>query len=384
MTQARLRDPASDTDATRREPSGDAPRLLGQLPLEHFEHLIGRSSADADLEDGSDHLTGRRVLVTGAGGSIGTELCHRIRRRSPESLVAVDHDETALHALGLAVAADERVRCVLADVRDAPRVREVLTQSRPDVVFHAAALKHLPVLESNPDEAWKTNVLGTRNVVDAARAAGASVLVNLSSDKAANPSSVLGKSKLLSEVVTARAAEASGRRFLSVRFGNVLATRGSVLTTFIAQIDRGEDLSITHPDVTRYFMTVAEACELVLRAGAIGRAGESLLLDMGRPVRILDVAEALIAMSRREVGVRVVGLRPGEKLHEDLLGAGEVATSPVHARVTHARVAADDPGVAAIERELRPVGDRTSLAPSPAAVDPDAARRPLPLDGDLN
>jgi FlaA1/EpsC-like NDP-sugar epimerase len=214
---------------------------------------------------------------------------------------------------------------------------------RPDVVFHAAALKHLNMLEQYPDEAWKTNVLGTRNVLEASRAVGVSHFINISTDKAADPTSVLGHTKRVAERLTATYAGQSPGRFLSVRFGNVLGSRGSVLETFAAQIARGGPVTVTHPDVTRYFMTVSEAVQLVIQAGAIGSTGEVLVLDMGDPVRIADLAAALIDLENRPINVLFTGLRPGEKLQETLFGTGEQDSRPVHPQISHVPVSPLDP-----------------------------------------
>ena len=217
---------------------------------------------------------------------------------------------------------------VLADIRDFERLRQVFHERAPDVVFHAAALKHLPMLEQYPEEAWKTNVLGTLHVLDAARESGVGVFVNVSTDKAANPTSVLGYSKRIVERLTSAVAHEAPGRYVSVRFGNVLGSRGSVLTAFADQIDKGGPVTVTHPQVTRYFMTIPEAVQLVIQAAAIGQDGEALVLEMGEPVRILDVARQLIALSGRDIDIVFTGLRPGEKLHEDLLGAGETGVVP--------------------------------------------------------
>jgi FlaA1/EpsC-like NDP-sugar epimerase len=210
---------------------------------------------------------------------------------------------------------------------------------RPQVVFHAAALKHLPLLEQYPAEAYKSNVIGTLNVLEAAAAAGVEVFVNISTDKAANPTSVLGYSKRVAERLTAHMATASSAgTYLSVRFGNVLGSRGSVLGAFRDQIEKGGPVTVTDQDVTRFFMTIPEAVQLVIQAGAIGRSGEVLVLDMGEPVRIYDVARRLIALSKRPISIVFTGLRPGEKLHEELFGDDEIDDRPRHKLVSHATV----------------------------------------------
>jgi FlaA1/EpsC-like NDP-sugar epimerase len=228
---------------------------------------------------------------------------------------------------------------VLADVRDADSIHRVFEAHRPQVVFHAAALKHLPMLEQYPHEAVKTNVLGTEAVLNASVDCGVERFVNVSTDKAANPTSALGYSKRVAERLTAAASQQGDGTYLSVRFGNVLGSRGSVLASFHAQIAGGGPVTVTHPDVTRYFMTVSEAVQLVIQAGAIGRPGEVLVLDMGEPIRILDVARRLVVWSRRPIDIVFTGLRPGEKLHEALFGEGEVDVRPIHPLIAHSGVA---------------------------------------------
>jgi FlaA1/EpsC-like NDP-sugar epimerase len=286
-------------------------------------------------------LAGKRVLVTGAGGSIGSELCRQIHRLGPARLGMLDRDESALHALQLSIDGRGLLSTrdlILADIREASCLERIFTDFRPDVVFHAAALKHLPMLEMYPDEGLKTNVQGTANVLAAAGAAGASVVVNISTDKAADPTSVLGRTKRCAEHLTAQAALDYPGRYVSVRFGNVLGSRGSVLTAFAEQIRQGGPVTVTDPGVTRYFMTVAEAVQLVLQAGALGGDGEVMVLDMGTPVSIRDVAEGLIAMSGRPIAIEYTGLRPGEKLHEVLSGAWEELQPTAHPLISHTQV----------------------------------------------
>ncbi len=297
--------------------------------------LLGRRQIETDLDAIAGYVTGRRVLVTGAGGSIGSELCRQLVRFAPAELVMLERDESALHAVQLSIEGramlDDR-NLVVADIRDAERLAEVFDEHRPEVVFHAAALKHLPLLEMHPREAVKSNCRGTQNLLDAALAHGVDHFVNISTDKAADPSSVLGTSKRLAERLTAAAAAESrgDGTYVSVRFGNVLGSRGSVLTAFRAQIDAGGPITVTDPEVTRYFMTVEEAVQLVIQAGAIGGHGESLVLDMGEPVRIDDVARRMAQQASKPVRITYTGLRPGEKLHEVLLGSDEEPRTTAH------------------------------------------------------
>lgn len=321
--------------------------LLGNQPdVGHIRpiteaDLLGRRVIDTDIATVASYLTGRRVLVTGAGGSIGSELCRQIHRFAPAELYMLDRDESALHAVQMSIegkALLDSDALVLADIRDRERLLAIFARIRPDVVFHAAALKHLPLLERYPAEALKSNVLGTQNVLDAAVAAGVDRFVNISTDKAANPISVLGYSKRIAERLTANVAARARRPYVSVRFGNVLGSRGSVLGAFHAQIDNGGPVTVTDPDVTRYFMTVEEAVQLTIQAAAIGQPGEALVFDMGEPVRIADVARRLIVQANRPVRLDFTGLRPGEKLHEDLLGADELDLRPNHPMISQVPV----------------------------------------------
>ncbi|MHB8318878.1 MAG: polysaccharide biosynthesis protein [Acidimicrobiales bacterium] len=311
------------------------------------EDLLGRRTIDTGVEEIAGYLEGRRVLVTGAGGSIGSELCRQITRFAPAELIMLDRDESGLHQVQLSIegrATLDSRSLVVCDIRDREALAEVFDEHRPEVVFHAAALKHLPLLEMWPAEAIKTNVVGTQNLVEIAKATGVAEFINISTDKAANPTSVLGYTKRIAERLTAAASSDGDATFLSVRFGNVLGSRGSVLKTFREQIKEGHPVTVTHPEVTRYFMTVEEAVQLVIQAGAIGENGEVLVLDMGSPVRIDDVARQLIKQaapdSTRRSEIVYTGLRPGEKLHEELFGAGEVDVRPRHPLISHVSVPA--------------------------------------------
>jgi len=303
--------------------------------------LLGRAAVQTDLASIAGYVTGKRVLVTGAGGSIGAELCRQLHRFSPAELIMLDRDESALHGVQLSIhgrALLDSPDVVLNDIRDEVALRRVFEDRRPEVVFHAAALKHLPMLEQYPHEAFKTNVLGTANVLEAAAEVGVTTFVNISTDKAADPTSVLGYSKRAAERLTADMAGRAAGAYLSVRFGNVLGSRGSVLHTFTAQIEAGGPVTVVHPEVTRYFMTVEEAVQLVIQAGAIGEDGEVMILDMGQPVKIVDMAQQLIAMSGKSIEIVYTGLRDGEKLHEELFGAAESDERSRHPLVSHAHV----------------------------------------------
>ena len=304
--------------------------------------LLGRATADIDPDAVAHYITGKRVLVTGAGGSIGSELCRQIARFEPAQLFMLDRDESGLHEVQLSIegrALLDTPNLVLADIRDPERLDEVFQRLRPEVVFHAAALKHLTLLEWAPEEAWKTNVFGTQHVLAAAARAGVERVVNISTDKAADPTSVLGLSKRVAERLTAHHACTEVGTYVSVRFGNVLGSRGSVVHIFRAQAESGGPITVTHPDVTRYFMTVEEAVRLTIYAGAIGRSGEVLVLDMGVPVRIASVAERFAQQHDPPLEIVFTGLRPGEKLHEDLIATGEADHRPIHPLITHVPVA---------------------------------------------
>jgi len=316
---------------------------LSSLRAVDVEDVIGRRPVDTDITSIAQYITGRRVLVTGAGGSIGSELCRQLHKFGPSELVMLDRDESALHAVELSIygrALLESPEVVLVDIRDTRTLQDVFVEHQPQVVFHAAALKHLTLLERYPQEALLTNVYGTLNVLQAAAASGVEHFVNISTDKAANPVSALGHSKRLAEQVTAWFAtqDHAGGKYLSVRFGNVLGSRGSVLHAFAAQIENGGPVTVTDPEVTRFFMTIPEACQLVIQAGAIGRPGEALVLDMGDPIKIVDVARRMITMSGKDVDVVFTGLRPGEKMHEELLGDGEASKRPSHPMISHVDV----------------------------------------------
>jgi FlaA1/EpsC-like NDP-sugar epimerase len=322
--------------------------------------LLGRHQIDTDLDAIAGYLTGKRVLVTGAGGSIGSELCRQIHRFAPAELMMLDRDESSLLAVQLSIDPAARLddpAVILADLRDAGRIRTIFRERRPQVVFHAAALKHLSLLQRFPGEAVLTNIQGTLNVLSAATSVER--FVNISTDKAANPVSVLGASKRITERLTAEMARRRAGTFLSVRFGNVLGSRGSVFTTFSAQIAAGGPITVTDPEVTRYFMTIQEAVHLVIQAAAIGRGGEALVLEMGKPVRIAEVAAQMAAMAPSPVEIRYIGLRPGEKLAEELFGEGEVDRRPIHPLISHVSV---PPLPIASLRTLDPTGPAPDLA----------------------
>ena len=319
----------------------DRPVRVGDIRDLDLSDLMGRRQIDLDLGEIAGYLTGKRVLVTGAGGSIGSELCRQLVQFGPAELIMLDRDESALHAVQLSLTGRAMLDgddLVLADIRDIAHLQQIFATRRPEVVFHAAALKHLTLLERHPGEAVKSNVWGTLAVLDAAQAAGVERFVNVSTDKAADPESVLGYSKRITERLTAHVAQDAAGSFMSVRFGNVLGSRGSVLTTFVSQIASGGPITVTHPEVTRFFMTIQEAVQLTIQAGAVGNPGEVLVLDMGDPVAIADVARQMAADAPTPIEIVYTGLRPGEKLHEDLLSVDEVDTRPRHPLISQVAV----------------------------------------------
>lgn len=308
--------------------------------------LIGRAPAPPDLSSARSLIRGHRVLVTGAGGSIGSELCRQIAALDPAELVMLDRDESSLHELQMSLthrALLDTPDLALADIRDPASLEAVFALHKPEIVFHTAALKHLPLLESHPQEAWKSNVHGTQNVIEAASRHGVETFVNVSTDKAARPTSELGRTKRIAEGLTSSAAARTGSRYMSVRFGNVIGSRGSAVPAFAEQICQGGPVTITHAQVTRYFMTIPEACALVLFAASVGEAGETLVLDLGEPVRIHDIARRLMLLLHRPCQIVYTGLRPGEKLHEELISPEESEITRRHDGVYHVKNPGIDP-----------------------------------------
>ena len=334
---------------------------VGDLREPTEADLLGRHKVQTDLQSVSDYVRGRTVVVTGAGGSIGSELCRQLSAFAPGRLVMVDRDESGLHGVQLSLegrALLDSDSLILLDIRDRTRVARLFGDIKPDVVFHAAALKHLPLLQAHPSEALKSNVWGTLSVLDASASAGVSHFVNISTDKAANSANVLGYSKRIAEGLTSSFGQRFPGRYLSVRFGNVLGSRGSVLTAFRSQLERGGPLTVTHPEVSRYFMTIEEAVQLVIQAGAIGGDGHAMVLDMGDPVLIYDVARQLAASRRPEVPIEFTGLRPGEKLHEDLFCSDESPNQSAHDLIRYVDVPALDPDRV---RDLDPTGTHAEV-----------------------
>jgi len=308
------------------------------------EDLLSRQPLEVDLTEIAPHIANRTILVTGAGGSIGSELCRQIVALRPSLLILFGHGENSLfdisEELRLRFAFD-RTKVVLGDVADPASVRSVFSKYHPHLVFHSAAHKHVPIVEDNVCEAVKNNVLGTHVVALAAAAAGTAKFVLLSTDKAVNPTSIMGATKRVSELIAQSFFNQTGTEFVTVRFGNVLESRGSVIPTFKKQIENGGPVTVTHRDMQRYFMTIPEAVSLVLLATAIGRDGQVLVLDMGEPVKIVRLAETLITLSgltpHKDIHIVETGMRPGEKLFEEILTSYEGLSATSHSRLFTAR-----------------------------------------------
>ena len=312
-----------------------------QLRNVEIEDLLGRDPVQLDQTMIEKQLRGKKILVTGAGGSIGSEICRQVAKFKPKEIVILGHGENSIYQLNMELVGKYSqhftITPVIADVQDRKRIFEVMDKYRPDVVYHAAAHKHVPLMELNPREAVKNNILGTRNVAEAASHARVKAFVMVSTDKAVNPPNIMGATKRLCEmIVQDMATRSEYTKFVAVRFGNVLGSRGSVIPLFKKQIAEGGPITVTHPDIVRYFMTIPEAAQLVIQAGALARGGEIFVLDMGQPVKIVDLAKNLIRLSGYDEGdieIKFTGLRPGEKMYEELLNEGEVNPKQVFPKI---------------------------------------------------
>jgi FlaA1/EpsC-like NDP-sugar epimerase len=371
---------------------------VNQLRDVDIEDLLRRDPVRTDTQAVTALLRGKRVLVTGAGGSIGGELCRQVLRCGPESLILLGHGENSIFAIDNELrrlssrlgATATTITAVIADIRDAPRMAAIIEEYRPQVIFHAAAHKHVHLMESNPTEAITNNVLGTRNLLDAAIASGVERFVMVSTDKAVNPVGIMGASKRVAEIMVHEAARRSGRAYVAVRFGNVLASRGSVVLTFKEQIAEGGPVTVTHEEMTRYFMTIPEAVQLVMQASALGRGGEVFMLDMGEPVRIVDMARDLIELSGLEVGrdidIVVTGARPGEKLTEELFIAGEEYEPTKHEKIYIAASATNSlpqhmkETIETLDRAAQCGDEKAILAGLSTLVPEFTPRKPVPVD----
>ncbi|MEH7011319.1 nucleoside-diphosphate sugar epimerase/dehydratase [Neobacillus niacini] len=319
--------------------------MTGKISVNQFrevqvEDLLGRDPVELDIGSISEYVSGKTVLVTGAGGSIGSEICRQICKFNPRKIVLVGHGENSIYQIDMELKKlyQEQIEIVpvIGDIQDRARMFEVMAEHRPFVVYHAAAHKHVPLMEYNPREAVKNNVFGTKNVAEAADTFGVSTFVLISSDKAVNPPNVMGATKRFAEMIIQSLAGHSNTKFVAVRFGNVLGSRGSVIPLFKKQIQAGGPVTVTHQDMTRYFMTIPEASRLVIQAGSLARGGEVFVLDMGEPVKIVDLAKNVIKLSGyniEEIGIHFTGLRPGEKMYEELLNENEIHPESIFPKI---------------------------------------------------
>ncbi|WML45830.1 nucleoside-diphosphate sugar epimerase/dehydratase [Neobacillus sp. PS3-40] len=320
--------------------------VTGRVSVKQFrdvqvEDLLGREPVDLNIDSISEYVTNKVVLVTGAGGSIGSEICRQISKFNPKQLVLLGHGENSIYTIEMElkeIFAKKKIQFipVIADVQDVKKMMSVMGAYQPDVVYHAAAHKHVPLMEANPEEAVKNNLIGTINAAKAARWNGVKTFVMISTDKAVNPTSVMGATKRLAEMMIQHMDQVSETKFVAVRFGNVLGSRGSVIPLFKRQIEKGGPVTVTHPDMVRYFMTIPEASRLVIQAGALAKGGEIFVLDMGDPVKIVDLARNLIKLSGNlidEIDIEFTGMRPGEKLFEELLKKEEVHEKQIYPKI---------------------------------------------------
>ncbi|MFD4703679.1 polysaccharide biosynthesis protein [Gottfriedia sp. NPDC058432] len=320
--------------------------MTGKVSVNQFrdvqvEDLLGREAVELDIEMISDSITNKIVLVTGAGGSIGSEICRQISKFSPSTLILLGHGENSIYTIEMDLKeqfVNTSIKFVteIADIQDEKKMISIMRKHRPHVVYHAAAHKHVPLMEQNPEEAVKNNIIGTLNVATAASLYDVENFVMISTDKAVNPTSVMGATKRLAEMIIQNLDRNGKTKFVAVRFGNVLGSRGSVIPLFKKQLEKGGPITVTHPDMVRYFMTIPEASKLVIQAGALANGGEIFVLDMGDPVKIVDLAKNLIKFSGNsidEVGIEFTGIRPGEKLFEELLNKEEVYEQQVYPKI---------------------------------------------------
>ncbi|MEI7663781.1 MAG: nucleoside-diphosphate sugar epimerase/dehydratase, partial [Bacteroidota bacterium] len=309
---------------------------FNQIKNINIEELLEREEIKLDKQRITGEITGKTILVSGAAGSIGSEIVKQLSRYAPRQLILVDQAETPLHYLELETLSNNptyQVEFILCDICNGNRMRKIFETFRPEVVYHAAAYKHVPMMENNPAEAVLTNIRGTRIIADLSVECGVKKFIMISTDKAVNPTNVMGASKRIAEIYTQALNSAGATHFITTRFGNVLGSNGSVIPMFHSQIEKGGPVTITHPEVTRFFMTIPEACQLVLEAGAYGQGGEIFVFDMGKSVKILDLAKKMIQLSgltlNKDIQIKFIGLRPGEKLYEELLNIEE-NTIPTH------------------------------------------------------
>lgn len=313
---------------------------VNQMREVQVEDLLGRDPIELDTAMISENLKGKTVLVTGAGGSIGSEVCRQVCRFSPRKIVLVGHGENSIYGIDMELRNQYQneieIVPVIGDIQSRERIFTIMEEHQPNIVYHAAAHKHVPLMEVNPREAVKNNIFGTKNVAKAAQAYNVDTFVMISTDKAVNPTNVMGATKRFAEMVIQQLAGQGKTKFVAVRFGNVLGSRGSVIPLFKKQIEAGGPVTVTHPEMTRYFMTIPEASKLVIQAGALARGGEIFVLDMGEPVKIVDLAKNLIKLSGYgidEIGIHYSGIRPGEKMYEELLNENEVHPKQIFPKI---------------------------------------------------
>ena len=302
------------------------------------EDLLGRDPVKLDTAQIKDNIEGNTIMVTGAGGSIGSEICRQLTQFKPEKLILVGHGEYSIYQIHMELKdiLDVEIIPIIGDVKDKERMRMIVEEHRPTKIYHAAAHKHVPLMEYNPHESVKNNVIGTRNVAEAAAEYNVKTFVLVSTDKAVNPTNVMGASKRIAEMIVQSMNGQNETNFVAVRFGNVLGSRGSVIPLFKKQIEAGGPVTVTDPEMTRYFMTIPEASRLVIQAGALARGGEIFVLDMGEPVKIVDLAKNLIKLSDHtedEIKIEYTGIRPGEKMYEELLGEEEILPGEVFEKI---------------------------------------------------
>ncbi|MGE7760175.1 polysaccharide biosynthesis protein [Peribacillus sp. NPDC097895] len=320
--------------------------LTGKLSVNKFrdvqvQDLLGREPVELDIDIISEYVTEKVILVTGAGGSIGSEICRQISKFNPSRLILLGHGENSIYTIEMELKETYKNSKIeflteIADLQDPKKMLAVMAEYQPDVVYHAAAHKHVPLMERNPEEAVKNNLIGTMNAANAASWNGVKTFVMISSDKAVNPTSVMGSTKRLAEMTIQQINRESKTKFVAVRFGNVLGSRGSVIPLFTKQIEKGGPVTVTHPDMIRYFMTIPEASRLVIQAGALAQGGEIFVLDMGNPVKIVDLAKNLIKLSGHsedDISIEFTGTRPGEKLFEELLNQDEIHEKQIYPNI---------------------------------------------------
>lgn len=319
---------------------------VNQLKKVEVEDLLGRDPVELDMDMISNELTNKTILVTGAGGSIGSEICRQVCNFYPERIILLGHGENSIYLINRELrnrfGKNVDIVPIIADVQNRARMFEIMETYKPYAVYHAAAHKHVPLMEDNPEEAVRNNILGTKNAAEAAKNAEVKKFVMISTDKAVNPPNVMGASKRIAEMIIQSLNDETHRtNFVAVRFGNVLGSRGSVIPLFKSQIEEGGPVTVTHPEMTRYFMTIPEASRLVLQAGALAEGGEVFVLDMGEPVKIVDLARNLIKLSgKKEDDIRITytGIRPGEKMFEELMNKDEVHPEQVFEKIYRGKV----------------------------------------------